>query len=114
MKLTEYYKRVRKIWSSELSGFNKFISHNVFSTPPCPWKGQSSLFLEGTVDEIDSIDKLSVLIPTMTGNFHKNSDIDSFYMPRKLSGRCIKEIMTAFECRIVSAKQHLTQNKKAK
>ena len=40
MKLTEYYKRVRKIWSSELPGFNKFISHNVFAAPPCPWKGQ--------------------------------------------------------------------------
>ena len=33
-------------------------------------------------------------------------------MPRKLSGRGIEEIMTAWECRIVSAKQHLTQNKK--
>ena len=33
-------------------------------------------------------------------------------MPRKLSDRGIKEIMTAYECRIVSAKQHLTQNKK--
>ena len=29
----------------------------------------------------------------MTGNFHKNSDIDRFYMPRKLGGRGIKEIM---------------------
>ena len=48
----------------------------------------------------------------MTDNFHKNSDIDRFYMPRKLSDRGIKEIMTAYECRIVSAKQHLTQNKK--
>ena len=48
----------------------------------------------------------------MTGNFHKNSDIDRFYMPRKLGGRGIKEIMAAYECRIVSAKQHLTQNKK--
>ena len=33
-------------------------------------------------------------------------------MPRKLGGRGIKEIMTAYECRIVSTKQHLTQNKK--
>ena len=33
-------------------------------------------------------------------------------MPRKLSGSGIKEIMTACECRIVSAKQHLTQNRK--
>ena len=48
----------------------------------------------------------------MTSNFHKNSDIDKFYMPRKLGGRGIKEIMTAYECRIVSTKQHLTQNKK--
>ena len=28
----------------------------------------------------------------MTGNFHKYSDIDKFYMPRKLGGRVIKEI----------------------
>ena len=48
----------------------------------------------------------------MTSSFHKNSDIDRFYMPRKLGGRGIKETMTAYECRIVSAKQHLTQNKK--
>ena len=58
------------------------------------------------------IDKKTRKILTMTGNFHKNSDIDRFYMPRKLGGRGIKEIMAAYECRIVSAKQHLTQNKK--
>ena len=48
----------------------------------------------------------------MTGNFHKNSDIDMLYMPGKLGGRGIKEIMTPYEYRIVSAKQHLIQNKK--
>ena len=68
--------------------------------------------LDWTIDEIDSIDKKTRKILTMTGNFHKNSDIDRFYMPRKLGGRGIKEIMAAYECRIVSAKQHLTQNKK--
>ena len=47
----------------------------------------------------------------MADNFLKNSDIDRFYMPRKLGGRGINEIMTAYECRIVSAKPHLTQNK---
>ena len=48
----------------------------------------------------------------MTSDFHKNIDIDRFYMPRKLGGRGIKEIMTAYECRIVSAIQYLTQSKK--
>ena len=107
--LTEYFKRVRKIWSSELSGYNKFISHNAFAVPVLiPTFG----LLDWTIDEIDSIDKKTRKILTMTGNFHKNSDIDRFYMPRKLGGRGIKEIMAAYECRIVSAKQHLTQNKK--
>ena len=32
-------------------------------------------------------------------------------MQRKLGGRGINEIMTAYECRIVSAKPNLTQNK---
>ena len=48
----------------------------------------------------------------MTSNFHKNSNINRFFMPRKLGGRGIKEIMIAYEYRIVSAKQHLTQHKK--
>ena len=42
----------------------------------------------------------------MTGNFHKNSDIDRFYMSENSAVEVLKK------CRIVSAKQHLTQNKK--
>ena len=33
-------------------------------------------------------------------------------MPRKLDGRGTKEMMSTYESRIVSAKQHLTQSKK--
>ena len=69
--------------------------------------------LDWRIGEIDSIDKKKKRkILTMTGNFHKKSDIDRSYMPRKLGGRGVKEIMTAYECRIASAKNHLTQNKK--
>ena len=35
-------------------------------------------------------------------------------MPRKLDGRGTKEMMSTYESRIVSAKQHLTQSKKNK
>ena len=52
--LTEYFKRVRKIWSSELSGYNKFISHYAFAVLVLtPTFG----LLDWTIDEIDSIDK---------------------------------------------------------
>ena len=102
--------RVRKIWSSEFSGYNKFISHNTFAVPVLiPNFG----LLDCTTDEIDGIAKKKTRkILTMTGNFHKNSNIDRLYMPRKLDGRGTKEMMSTYESRIVSAKQHLTQSKK--
>ena len=52
--LTEYFKSVRKIWFSELSGYNKFISHNAFAVPVLI----STFGLpDWTIDDIDSIDK---------------------------------------------------------
>ena len=30
---SEYYKRVRKIWKSELYAHNKVIAHNIFANP---------------------------------------------------------------------------------
>ena len=81
--LTEYFKRVCKIWSSELAGYNKFLSHNAFAVPVLIL---TFGLLDWTIDEIDNIDKKTRKILTMTGNFHKNSDIDKFYMPRKLEG----------------------------
>ena len=68
--------------------------------------------LDWKFDEIDSIDKKTRKILIMTGNFHKTSDIDRLHMPRKLCRRGIKEVMTAFEYRIVSANLNLTQNRK--
>ena len=107
--LTKYFKRVRKIWSSELSGYNKILSDNKCAVPVLtPTFG----LLEWRIDEIDNIDKKTRQILLMTGHFHKRSDTDHFYMLRKLGGRGIKEIMTAYGCRIVSIKQHLTQTRK--
>ena len=74
--LTEYFERVCKIWSSELSEYNKFISHNAFAVPALiPTFG----LLGWTTDGIDSIDKKKTKILTTGGNFHKNSDIGFIY-----------------------------------
>ena len=107
--VTEYFKRVRKVWPSEPSGNNKLISHNAFAVPVLiPTFG----LLGWTIDVINGIDKKTRKILSMTSNFHKNSAIDTLCMPKKLSARGIKEIMSAYEYRIVSTKQYLTQNKK--
>ena len=52
--LTKYFKRARKIWSSELSGYDKFLSYNAFAVPVLiPTFG----LLDWIIDEIDSINK---------------------------------------------------------
>ena len=43
----------------------------------------------------------------MTGNFHRNSDIDRLYLPRKIGRRGLKSIKLAYECRIISIHQRL-------
>ena len=46
----------------------------------------------------------------MTGSFHRNSDVDTLYIPRKLGGRGLKLLLTTYECRIISIKQHLLRS----
>ena len=43
----------------------------------------------------------------MNGNFQLNSDIDRLYLPRKLRRRGLKSIKLAYECCIMSIRQHL-------
>ena len=47
----------------------------------------------------------------MTGNFHRNCDIDRLYLKRKNGGRGLKCIKTTYEARIVAAKRHLLSQK---
>ena len=103
----EYLKRVRKIWSSELSAYNKYVSHNAFAVPVIiPTFG----ILDWTSDELKQLDIKTRKMLTMTGSFHRNSDVDKLYIPRKLGGRGLKSLITTYECRIISIKRHLIQS----
>ena len=90
----EYYKRVKKIWKSELSAYNKHVAHNAFAVPVLiPTFG----LLNWTINEIEQIDIKTRKILCMTGNFHRNSDIDRLYLKRKNGGRGLKCIKTTYE-----------------
>ena len=66
----EYWNRVRKIWSSELSDYNKVIAHNSFAITPAVG------IVDWTIDDIDHLDVKTRKILSMSGNFHPYSDID--------------------------------------
>ena len=103
----EYLNRVRKIWSSELSDFNKVIAHNSFAVPVItPTIG----IIDWTIDEIRQVDINTRKLLTMTGSFHPNSDVDRIYMSRAKGGRGLRSIRTLYESRIISLRQHLLRN----
>ena len=105
---SEYLKRIRKIWKSELSAFNEQIARNCFAGPVLtPTFG----ILDWTLQDVKDIDIRTRKILNMTSNFNRNSDIDRLYIPRSMGGRGLRSIQTARDLRIISLKQHLENNK---
>ena len=85
----EYFTRVRKIWASELSAYNKVIAHNSFALPVLvPTFG----ILDWSIQDIKDLDIKTRKQLTMSGNFHPNSDIDLLYIQRNLGGTGLRQI----------------------
>ena len=103
--IKEYYTRVKKIWKSELSSFNKVIAHNTFAIPVLT---TTVGVIDWTIKEIKEIDMRTRKHLTMTRNFHPNGDVDKLYLPRSQGGRGIKMIARMFESRIITVVQYLT------
>ena len=106
---SEYFKRVKKIWESELSDYNKYIGHTAFAVPILiPTFGR----LDWTNEDFKQIEIRTRKILCMTSNFHRNSDVDRPYIPRRKGDRGLKSIQIPFETHIISGRQHLRANNK--
>ena len=106
--LKKYFRRVRVVWSSELSSRNKVIAHNTFALPLLvPMAG----ILEWSLKEINDTDKKTRKVLCMTGSFHRNSAIDRLYVKRKDGGRGLKSFEDSFICRIVGLAKHLERDR---
>ena len=97
---------MKKIWTSELSAYNKHIARNAFAVPVLiPTFG----LLDWTILEIEHIDTQTRKMLCMTGNFHRNSDVDRL---RKCGGRGLKSIQIAYESRVISIRQEKEKTRK--
>ena len=100
----EYYRRVRKIWKSELYSRNKALAYNCFAIPVLtPTFG----ILEWTKEEVHQIDVKTRKILTLTGNFHRNSSVDRLYTRRDQGGRGLNSVFDVFLARIISLARHI-------
>ena len=104
----EYIYRIRKIWLSELTDFNKMIAHNSFAIPLFT---TTVGILDWTIKEINDVDVKTRKILTMTDSFHPNSDIDKLCISRKSGVWSLKSIKTLFESRILALRQNLRQSR---
>ena len=64
--------------------------------------------LEWTKAEIEDLDIKTRKLLTMLGAFHRNSDVDRLYIPRRDGGRGLCSVMDMFYSRIVSLSHHIT------
>ena len=62
----EYVNRIRKIWNSQLSDFNKAVAHNAFAVPTLT---STVGILDWTCKEIDQMDIKSRKTLAMSGSF---------------------------------------------
>ena len=70
---SEYFKRVRKIWKSELYSHHKINAHNTFAIPVIiPTFG----ILQWTKEEIEKMDVKTRKILCLNRSFHVNNDVD--------------------------------------
>ena len=76
----EYVNRIRKIWNSQLSDFNKAVAHNTFAVPTLTYAME---ILEQTCKEKEQIDIKTRKTVAMSGSFHLNSDTDRLYFCKK-------------------------------
>ena len=102
----EYYRRVRKIWESELYAKHKVIAHNIFAVPILsPTFG----ILNWTKDELEKIDIQTRKLLSLNGSFHVNSDVDRLYTLRSLGGRGLNSVVDIYILRLISLSVHIKQ-----
>ena len=100
----DYKRRVRKVWNSELKWYNKSIVHNTFAVAVL-----LSTFgiLDWNKEEIKNLTVATRKIMTVSGSFHKVSDVNQFYADRKKAGRGLKNIEDSFAAAVIGLAEYL-------
>ena len=103
---SEYFKRIRKIWNSELYANNKTTAQNIFANPVLtPTFG----ILDWTKEELRAIDIKTRKLLSLSGSFHVNSDTDRLYSNHQVGGRGLNSIEDIYITRILAFAKHLKE-----
>lgn len=104
----EYIKRLRKIWQSELNGFNKIIATNMFAVPVVTY---SYGILNWTKANLQSLDIRTRKMLNMNNSLNRRGDVDRLYVTRKEGGRGLRNLEDEYIVRIVAMNEHLRKER---
>ncbi|TVU87020.1 hypothetical protein FQP89_23625, partial [Vreelandella titanicae] len=86
---SEYVRRLRKIWSSELSGKNKVFATNMLAVPVLLY---SFGVLKWARKDLRDLDIKTRKIINMNRSMHPNSSVARLYLSRSIGGRGLQSL----------------------
>lgn len=100
----EYYKRVRKIFQSELNAKNKISAVNSLAVPVVSYGFN---VINWTIQEIKSLDVKTRKLLTMNRMHHPKSDVDRLYLSRHQGGRGLLQLELCYKVATVGLHMYL-------
>ena len=107
--LNEYKRRVRKIVKTKLNGRNIVKGINTWAIPVLRY---SAPFLSWTKTELQSIDGKTRKLLTMHNGLHPRSDVNRFYIPRKVGERGLANAEDTVILAKISLEDHIKKSDK--
>ena len=109
----EYFRRLRKVLKSKLSGGNLVKGVNTWAVSLLRY---SAAFISWRKCELQAIDRKTRKLFTMYGGFHPRSDVDRLYIPRKEGGGglisiedCVELAIRGLEVYVNGSEERLIQ-----
>ncbi|KAI5704691.1 hypothetical protein M8J75_007947 [Diaphorina citri] len=102
--MQQYYKRVRKILQSQLTGRNKFTAITTIAVPVLTY---SFGILTWTMAEIQAIDRKTRKLLTLNNLHNPNADVDRLYIPRVRGGRGLTNIEQTYKLSIIGLGEYI-------
>ena len=100
----EYYRRVRLVLKSELNPANRFEAVNTLAVPVVTY---SFNITNWKMSEIKRLDTKTWKLLTIHRMHHPKADVNRMYLPRRIGGRGLTKLETAYKSTTIALETYL-------
>ncbi|KAL1448297.1 hypothetical protein WDU94_009865 [Cyamophila willieti] len=104
----EYFRRTRKILSTELSSKNKITAIGSLAIPVLEY---GFGVIKWKIDEIRNLDRKTRKCLTMNKMLHPKADVDRLYAKRKDGGRGLRQVEQAYKSKCINTELYIRERR---